>query len=75
MTQMPHILKAKICLTGDTIRQIDIVSRCFENIIIYKLTNPYLATLRLGRPGIRVARIGEFVNNKQMSFLQSFVLQ
>ena len=23
-------LKAKICLTGDTIRRIDIVSRCFE---------------------------------------------
>ena len=47
--------EAKICLTGDTIRQIDIVSRCFENknytvvkrnfakchlFIIYKFTNP-----------------------------------
>ena len=26
-----HATKAKICLTGDTIRRIDIVSRCFEN--------------------------------------------
>ena len=25
------LIQAKICLTGDTIRRIDIVSRCFEN--------------------------------------------
>ena len=49
----------------------DIVSRCFENknnnccetkfvkmtfVYYLQITNPYLATLRLGRPGIRVAR-------------------
>ena len=46
-------------------------------IQIYKFTNPYLATLRLGCSGIRVARswIFKFVNNKRMTFLQSFVSQ
>ena len=34
-------------------------------------TNPFLATLWLGRPGSRVARLGicKFVDNKQMGFL------
>ena len=48
----------------------DIISRCFENknnnwcetkncknYICLLFTNPFLATLRLGRPGIRVARL------------------
>ena len=74
----------KICLTGDTIRRIDIVSRCLENknnnccetkfvkmpfVNYLQNTNPYLATLRIVRPGIRVARSWiYFVNNKQMAF-------
>ena len=72
------------------IHRIDIVSRYFENknnnccetnfcknAICLLFTNPYLAILRLGRPCIRVARswICEFVNNKQMAFLHSFVSQ
>ena len=45
--------------------------------INYKFTNPFLTTLQLGRCGSRVARlwICKFVNNKQMAFLQIFVLQ
>ena len=40
-----------------------------------KITNPFLTTLQLGRPGNRVARlwICKFVINKQMAFLQIFV--
>ena len=62
---------AKICLTGDTIRRIDIVSRCFENInnnccetkfvkmpfvYYYKLQIHDLATPMPGRPSHREAR-------------------
>ena len=69
--------KAKICLTGDTICRIDIVSRCFENknknccetkhcknSICLSFTNLHihdLATLMPGRPSHWVARYG-FVN-------------
>ena len=73
---------AKICLTRDTICRIDIVSRCFENknnnccefffcknAVGLLFTNPYLDTLQLGRPGIRVARSWICkVNNKKWHF-------
>ena len=76
---------AKICLTGDTIRRIDIVSRCFENknnncceaklcknaiIAICILFGIHdLATQMPEHPSRRVAGYG-FVINKQMAFLQ-----
>ena len=70
-------LHAKICLTGDAIRRIDIVSRCFENknnncceiklgknairLLLINLQIHDLATLMPGHPSHRVARYG-FVN-------------
>ena len=82
--------KAKICLTGDTIHWIDIVSECFENknnncceiniyknaicLLIINIKIYNLVTLLPGRPSCRVVRNG-FVNDKQMAFLQSFVSQ
>ena len=44
----------------------------------YNITNPFLATLWLGHPSCRVARlwICKFLNNnKQMAFLQNFISQ
>ena len=75
---------SKICLTGDTIRQIDIASRCFENkkknccetkfcknaiCLLFTLQIHDLATLMPGHPNLRVARYG-FVNDKKIAFLQ-----
>ena len=67
----------------------DIVSRCFENknnccetkicknAVCLLFKNPFLATLRLGCPGSRMARLWmcKFVNNEQVAFLQIFVWQ
>ena len=48
-------------------------------LLNFKFTNPFLATLRLGRTDSRVASarlwICKFVDNKQMAFLQIFVSQ
>ena len=55
--------------------------KCGKNaicLLYYKFTNPFLTILQLGRPGnSRVARlwICEFVNIKQMAFLQILVSQ
>ena len=79
-----------ICLNGDTIRRIDIVSRCFENknnncyetkifknAICLLFTNLQIHFWLLC--GLDVLAAGwpdyGFVNNKQMTFLKSFVSQ
>ena len=49
-TFYPDVLKIKIIIV---VKQN--LYKC-HLFIIYKLTNPYLAILQLGRPGIRVAR-------------------
>ena len=66
-----------LCRDVFKIKTMIVVKQKCHLFINYKVTNPLLATLRLGRPGSRVARfwICKFVNNKQMTFLKIFVSQ
>ena len=70
-TLYPDVLKIKTIIVAK-----QIFSK-MPFVYYLQITNPYLATLRLGRPGSRVAGlwICKFVIIKQMAFLQIIVSQ